>query len=204
MAWHVEDGWVLARRPRTPCALRLGEPYLPVTASDAPRRTPVRRAGSPVSRDRGARSRLSSGQGTCPGAPGLELARVGLERVRPRPRAPSIGSIPGLATRAGEFEASTIRRCSPSSHPFACCDVAPVRPGLSYRLTLPRARFGVPRGPSPQRSEKMRLTDFCNCTSRHEHLLERSDSRGDGRRSHAFHHVRWSQSSTERPEWPRC
>jgi hypothetical protein len=39
--------------------------------------------------------------------------------------------------------------------------------------------------------------------SRHEHLLERSDSRGEEARFHAPLHVRWSQSPTGRLEWPR-
>jgi hypothetical protein len=130
-----------------------------------------------------ASSRLSSGRGALPGAPGLELARVGLERARPRPGTPSIGWIPSLATRAGEFEASTFSRR------FA--HLAPVRvlrcssPSSWIELpphTTPRVVRHASR-PTTLDVEKMRLTDFCNCTiSRHEHLLERFDSRGDGLR----------------------
>jgi hypothetical protein len=91
--------------------------------------------------------------------------------------------------------------------------LAPVRvprcSSPSSRIELPPhatpTGTGSPLGSPAHGSEKMRLTDICNCNiSRHEYLLERSDSRGERRRFHALLHVRWSQSSTERLEWLRA
>jgi hypothetical protein len=44
---------------------------------------------------------------------------------------------------------------------------------LGYRFTLP-GRFPAGLAADASSIKKMLLTNFCNCKSRHEHLLERS------------------------------
>jgi hypothetical protein len=91
--------------------------------------------------------------------PELELPRVGLERWGPRLGTPSIGSSSSLATRAGKFAHHSVRRCFAHLAPVRVPRCSSPRHGLSYRFTLPRQvlAFAMPQ------TEKMRLTDFCNC-----------------------------------------
>jgi hypothetical protein len=103
-----ENSVVLRRRPQTPCALRLREPDHPVTTSDVPRRTPVRRAGSPRSRDRDTLARLSSGQVAVP-----RRARARTHPRRFKTRAPRARD----AFRRIEFES-----CDPSRRVPAIVD----------------------------------------------------------------------------------
>jgi len=138
----------------------------------------VQRAGSPRSRDRGPSSRLTSGKGAFPGVPERDFDRVGLERGRLRLGTPSVGLNSSLATRADEFHASTIRGCLAHLTPVRVLRCSSPRQGLSCRLTLPRqvvARLSAhPSLNGEDASHRLlQLHD-----SRHEHLLERSDSRG--------------------------
>jgi hypothetical protein len=103
-----------------------------------------------------------------------------------------------------QVHAPTVRRCLPTSHPFACRDVARLRPGSSCRLTLPRPRPACLSARPPRNEEDASHRHLQLQHSRHEHLLERSDSRGDMSRFHVPRHVHWSQSSTGRLEWLRA
>jgi hypothetical protein len=63
-----------------------------------------------------------------------------------------------------------------------------------YPAGVPTLRPAFPKG-------KMRLTDFCNCNSRHEHLPERSTLEVSPALSR-LRHARWSQSPSGQLEWP--
>jgi hypothetical protein len=174
---------VLRRRPQTPCALRLREPDHPFTTSDAPRHTPVRRAGSPFSRDRDSLARLSSGQSAVP--------RRARARFRPR----------RFRTRAhpaqDAFHRIEFESCDPSrqvrkhqrledalltSHPFACRDVARLVEDRATASRYPARSWAcLSAHPFTKRRRCVSPTS-ATADSRHEHLLERSDSRGEEKR----------------------
>jgi hypothetical protein len=73
-----------------------------------------------------------------PGVPELERTRVGLRREHPGPGTPSVGLNSSLATRADEFQPSSIRRCLSHLAPVRVPRRSSPRPGLSHRFTLPR------------------------------------------------------------------
>jgi hypothetical protein len=160
---------VLATNPLRPSAEGAQPPE--IGTSDILCRAPVPPAGSPFPAS-AARARLSSGSVLVRRAR-TDLARVGLAHERFRPGTPSIGSISNLAARADELLTNVFEGSLLVSHPSRVPRCSPPRHGLGYRFTLP-GRFPARLAAGASSIKKMLLTNFCNCKSRHEHLLGRS------------------------------
>jgi hypothetical protein len=105
-------------------------------------------------------------------APEPLLFHVGLARRQLRSEAPSIGLISSLATRADGLLTNVFVGSLPALHPFTCRELA--RLVTDWATASRYLAWADPPCGWPFLAKEMPLTDFCNCNSRHEHLLERS------------------------------